>query len=324
MHFKTVGRTGIRVSGLCFGTMSFGKIADEEQSAAMFRRCRDAGINFFDCSNSYSAGKAEEILGGLTRGARDEVVLVSKVANPTGPDINDRGTSRRHVSRAVEASLRRLGTDRLDFYLLHRFDSDTPIHETLMGLDDLVRSGKVLHVGASNWAAWQMAKALGLSSQHGLARFDLIEPMYNLAKRQAEVEILPMALSEQVGVISYSPLAGGILTGKYVAGEKPTFGRIIDEPTYRARYGAPIYNEVAARFVAHARARGVDPASLAVAWVMAHPGVTAPIIGARNVEQLEPSLAAVDVAMTADWRAEISALSPTPPPATDRTELQAS
>jgi len=323
MKHRIVGRTGIRVSQLCFGTMSFGKIADEEQSAAMFRRCRDAGINFFDCSNSYSAGRAEEILGGLIRGSRDDIVIVTKVANPTGPGINDRGTSRRHLSRAVEASLRRLGTDRLDFYLLHRFDSDTPIHETLMGLDDLVRSGKVLHVGASNWAAWQMAKALGLSAQHGLARFDLIEPMYNLAKRQAEVEILPMAQSEEVGVISYGPLAGGVLTGKYAGDEKPAFGRLFDEPTYRARYAAPIYNEVAARFVAHARERGVHPASLAVAWAMTHPGVTAPIIGARNAEQLGPSLAAVDVAMTPEWRAEISALSPAPPPASDRTELQA-
>jgi aryl-alcohol dehydrogenase-like predicted oxidoreductase len=172
----------------------------------------------------------------------------------------------------------------------------------------------------SNWAAWQIARALGISAREGLARFECIQPMYNLVKRQAEVEILPLAQAEQVSVISYSPLGGGLLTGKYGATRRPESGRLVENQMYTKRYSEPAYYEIAERFTAHAQERGVHPATLAVAWVMAHPAVTAPIIGARNVEQLEASLAAPDVPMTPEWRGEISALSIEPPPATDRSE----
>ena len=323
MEYKTLGKTGVKVSTLCFGTMSFGGDADEPTSVALFNRCREAGINFFDCANGYAGGRSEEILGRLIAPCRDEVVITSKVYFPTGPDINARGASRRHIRAAVEASLKRLNTDYLDVYFIHHFDDTTPLEETLRALDDLVRAGKILYPAASNFAAWQVAKALGISTKQGWARFECIQPMYNLTKRQAEVELLPMALSEQIGVISYSPLGGGLLSGKYGANRRPDAGRLLENQMYQTRYGDAIYYDVAERFTSFARERGLHPASLAVAWVASHPGITAPIIGARNLEQLEDSLRSTEIAMTPELRAEISALSPEPPPATDRNEERA-
>ena len=320
MEYRTLGKTGVKVSCLCLGTMSFGGDADEETSAAMFHRCREAGVNFFDTANVYADGRSEEILGTLIAGCRDEVILTSKVGFPIGEDVNARGLSRRHIMSAVEGSLKRLGTDHVDLYFLHTFDPNTPIEETLRALDDLVRQGKILYPAASNWAAWQIATALGISAREGLARFECIQPMYSLVKRQAEVEILPLAQAEQMGVISYSPLGAGLLTGKYSTTHRPEQGRLLENEMYTKRYGDPTYYEVAEGLTAHAKERGVHPASLAIAWVMSHPAITAPIIGARNVEQLEASLAALDMQMTPEWRAEISALSIEPPSATDRSE----
>ena len=320
MEYKILGRTGVKVSRLCFGTMSFGGDADEAASAAMFKRCRDAGINFFDCANAYAGGRSEEILGKLMAAERDELFITTKVASPMGKGINDRGLSRRHIRQQVEASLRRLQTDRVDLLFVHHFDADTPMDETLRALDSLVQQGKVLYLGVSNWSAWQIAKAHGLAAREGLARFECIQPMYNLTKRQAEVEILPFALSEQVGVIPYSPLGGGLLSGKYSTSARPESGRLVQNKMYAKRYAEDLYYEVAERFTAYAQQRGIHPATLAVAWVMHHPAITAPIIGSRSVAQLEASLDAINVAMTPEWRAEISALSYEPPPATDRTD----
>jgi aryl-alcohol dehydrogenase-like predicted oxidoreductase len=300
--------------------MSFGREADEEASAVMFYRCREVGINFFDTADVYAAGLSEEILGKLIAGCRHEVVLGSKVGAPMPGGVNARGMSRRHIVRSVESSLKRLGTDWLDLYYLHTFDPNTPIEEPLRALDDLVHQGKVLYPAVSNWAAWQIATALGISARHGLARFECIQPMYNLVKRQAEVEILPLALAEQVGVVSYSPTGAGLLAGKYGIARRPETGRLIESVMYKERYADPTYFEIAERFTAHARERGVHPVSLAVAWVMSHPAIAAATIGARNVEQLEASLHAVDIEMTPAWRAEISALSIEPPLATDRSE----
>lgn len=320
MDYRLLGQTGVTVSRLCFGTMSFGGDADEATSAAMYRRCRDAGINFFDCANVYQKGRAEEILGRLIAGERDELVITTKVGFAMGEAANQRGLSRRHIQQSVESSLRRLGTDRIDLYFCHTFDPATPMEETLRALDDLVTAGKVLYLGVSNWAAWQISRALGLSALHGLARFAVIQPMYSLVKRQAEVEILPLALGEGMGVISYSPLGGGLLTGKYRGGQEPEAARLIANPLYHTRYGDQVYHEVTDRYVAYARAHNSHPVTLAVAWVMGHPAITAPIIGARNLEQLEPSLAAAELSLSAEQRAEISALGPEPPPATDRSE----
>lgn len=320
MNYTLLGKTGVKVSTLCFGTMLFGGAADEEMSRALFNRCRDAGINFFDCANVYEGGRSEEILGKLTADCRDELILTSKAYFPIGADMNARGSSRRHLMQAVEGSLRRLNTDRIDLYFIHRFDENTPLEETIRALDDLVRQGKILYPAVSNYAAWQVTKALGISAKEGWARFECLQPMYNLVKRQAEVELLPMAESEQLGVIPYSPLGGGLLTGKYGRDKRPDSGRLVENKMYMTRYGDDLVYEVAENFTTFAQERGYDPAALAVAWVGGYPAVTAPIIGARNLEQLESSLKSVDIDMTPELRAEIAALSPTPPPATDRSE----
>jgi len=320
MRYKLLGRTGVLVSELCFGTMTFGKEADEAESGRMFDACRDAGVNFFDCANVYSDGLAETILGKLLKGCRDEMVVTTKVAQVAGKDVNALGASRRHIMLQVEKSLTRLGTDRIDVYFIHHFDPLTPMDETLRALDDLVRQGKVLSLGASNWAAWQVAKALGVSEAKGLARFECLEPMYNLVKRQAEVEILPLALSEQLAVIPYNPLAAGLLTGKYSFGQKDSEGRIAVNKMYNTRYSDPVYHQVAERFVGYAREIGVHPVTLAVKWVASHPGVTAPIIGARSVEQLKASLAAAELDLTQDAYEAVTRLSVSPPTATDRLE----
>ena len=319
MKTKLLGRTGVSVSELCFGTRSFGGDADEATSAAMYKAVRDAGINFFDCANEYNKGKSEEILGKLAKGERDDLVLTTKVFNPIRPDVNARGASRRHVMQAVEACLRRLQTDRIDVLFLHRFDKATPIDEMMRALEDMVRAGKVIYPAVSNWSAWQTQHAVDLQERAGWARLQVVQPMYNLVKRQAEVEILPMAEANGIGVIPYSPGAAGLLSGKYLG---QATGRLKTNKMYEARYGEAWTFDVAEKFVAFCKARGLHPVSVAIAWVGAHPAVTAPIIGARNLDQLKDSLASVDVAMTPELRAELAELSPTPPPATDRLEEQ--
>jgi len=317
MNYKPLGRTGLLVSELCFGTMSFGGDADESASAAMFRACREAGINFFDTADQYTQGRSEEILGKLARGQRDEILIATKCFNPSGPDRNARGGSRRHITRAIEASLRRLGTDRVELLYLHQQDPRTPLDETLRAMEDLVRAGKVLYPALSNHTAWQTQYAVDLAERMGWARLQAIQPMYNLVKRQAEVEILPMAQANGVSVFPYSPGGGGLLTGKYA--ERQT-GRLSTSKQYESRYGEEWMHETATHFAAFCRERGMHPMSVAVAWVGAHPGVTAPIIGARNVEQLAASLDSVNIDMTPALRGEIAALSRTPAPANDRLE----
>lgn len=324
MHFKFLGRTGVQVSALCLGTMTFGDEADEKTSAAIYRRSREAGIQFIDTANVYAKGRSEEILGKLIEesGERDELVIASKFFGTVGPGVNDRGCSRRHMVRALEATLQRLRTDRIELYYVHQLDPHTPIDETLRGLDDLVRSGKILYPAVSNHAAWQIAKALGISAREGWARFECVQLMYNLVKRQAEVELLPMAASEGLGVVCYNPLGGGLLTGKYRAGSGAEGSRLARKAQYQARYDEADYRETVDKFIALCTERGWNPVAAAVAWTAAHPAITAPIIGARNVAQLEGSLAALDFPMTPEVRAEISALSKTPPNATDRREEQ--
>jgi len=324
MEMRFLGNTGIQVSELCFGTMSFGGIADEKTSADMFSRCREAGINFFDCANVYQRGTAERILGKLIQDCRDEVVITSKVYYPMSEDVNARGASRRHIMDSVEDSLRRLDTDYIDLYFIHHFDENTPLEVTLRALDDLVSQGKILHPAASNFAAWQIAKALGISKKQGWAPFACIQPMYNLVKRQAEVEIFPLAKSESLAVIPYSPLGGGLLTGKYGPGRRPESGRLVENDMYQTRYGEDWYYKVADQFSELARDHGYAPASLAVAWVSAHTAVTAPIIGARNLNQLEDSLASVEIEMTPELYHQVASLSPNPPLATDRSEERTS
>jgi len=317
MKYRVLGRTGVQVSQLCFGTMSFGGDADPQESARMYRACREAGINFFDTADQYNKGRSEEILGELVRGERDSLVIATKCFNPTGADVNARGSSRRHVSRALEASLKRLGTDRVEILFLHHFDALTPLEEQMRALEDLVRAGKVLYPAVSNFAAWQTQAALGVQERSGGARLQAIQPMYNLVKRQAEVELLPMAAANGLSVFPYSPAAGGLLSGKYSDNQT---GRLTTNKMYQARYGEAWAHETAARLADFCRKRELHPMSAAVAWVGSHPAVTAPIVGARSLEQLRASLDSVKIDMTPALRAEIAALSRTPPPATDRLE----
>ena len=323
MNYRLLGRTGVQVSQLCYGTMSFGGDADEAAAAEMFKAARDIGINFFDTADQYSKGRSEEILGKLARGAREELVIATKCFNPTGPDLNAKGNSRRHLTRALEASLKRLQTERVEILYLHMHDPLTPVEEAMRALEDMVRSGKVLYPALSNWAAWQIQQAIGLQEANGWARLQAIQPMYNLVKRQAEVEILPMAAANGVSVFPYSPAGAGLLSGKFSTKSSDTAqSRLVANKNYTARYGEQWMHEVADKFVAFCRQRGMHPVSAAVAWVAAHPAVTAPIFGASNVQQLQASLDSLKIEMSPALWSEIAALSRTPPPATDRLEEQ--
>ena len=320
MQHAWLGKTGVRVSRLALGAMAFGGDADETTASELWRVARAAGVNFIDTADVYNEGRSEEIVGRLARGERDELVIATKAYFPTSQGPNARGSSRFHLVRACEASLRRLATDRIDVYYLHRFDDVTALDESLRALDDLVRAGKILYPACSNFAAWQVAQALGVAATQRLAPIVAVQPMYNLVKRTAEVEILPMAKSLGVAVVPYSPTGGGLLTGKYGAQRKPERGRLVDWKLYKTRYADPAMYEIADRFCALAAELGHAPATLAVAWVASHPSVTSVLVGARDVGQLQQALAAAELVLDDATRAKISGLSPEPPPATDRNE----
>lgn len=320
MNYKRLGKTGVDVSALSFGTMTFGHNADRDMSAKLYARCRDAGINLFDCADVYAGGESERILGELIKDHRDEIILTTKACYPTGAGPNRRGLSRRHLFRSIEASLTRLNTDHVDIFYLHAYDPVTPIEESLQALKDLQTQGKLLYVGISNFAAWQVMKTISAGQRIGLA-VHALQPMYNLLKRQAESELLPMASDQDLAVMSYGPLAGGVLTGKYLAGVPP-LSRLEEQSAYRNRYRDAWVHEATARFVETAGELGFHPASLAIAWVMAEPAVTSPLIGARNTDQLDLALAAMDIEMTPELRSRLSSLTPAPALATDRREEQ--
>jgi aryl-alcohol dehydrogenase-like predicted oxidoreductase len=320
MKYVNLGTTGLKVSELCLGTMTFGKEADRRTSEAIYRRCREAGINFFDCANVYSSGEAERILGEIIPEERDRLIITTQVGGAMGEGPNQDGLSRRHLIQQCEQSLRRLNTGWIDVYFAHRFDTLVPIEETLRAFDTLIQQGKVRYLGVSNWAAWQIAKALGTSALYDLSAIRVMQPMYNLVKRQAEVELFPLALDAGMGVMAYNPLGGGLLTGKYGLTLTDGTGRLFENVMYTRRYAAPWMYEAAQSLKAVADEVGISPVSLAVAWVARHPAVSCPIIGARSVAQIEPALAAPDIPMTDELYARLSALAPAPPPATDRTD----
>ncbi len=319
MIYKRLGKSGLKVSSLCFGTMTFGDGADEAESGRIYGLCRDSGINVFDCADVYADGVSERILGRLIRDHRDDVILATKAYYPVGGGVNERGLSRYHLTKALEGSLKRLGTDYVDVYYMHAFDEETPLEESLMTLNDFVRQGKVLYLGISNFAAWQIMKAMAITEAHNLAPVTCIQPMYNLLKRQCESEILPMAQSEGLGVLPYGPVAGGYLTGKYLK-ETSGKGRFETDPAYQKRYQQAQDHEAAERFVTFAKENGYHPVSLAIAWVASHPAVTAPLIGARSAAQLGPALASLDIDMDPELQQTVSNLSLAPALATDREE----
>jgi 1-deoxyxylulose-5-phosphate synthase len=304
---KTI--SGQNVSRFSFGTMQFGGKADKRASAAMYAACREAGVNFFDTAFAYQGGASEKIAGELAGSERDDIFLATKCGNQKSatPEI---------IHSEFAASRERLGVETVDLLYIHQWDPVTPLEVSLGVLAEYVESGTVRHVGVSNFSAWQVMKARGVARELGID-VTFIQPMYNLVKRQAEVEILPMAVSEGFAVCPYSPLGGGLLTGKYAAGEG---GRLKDDAMYSRRYAPDWMHEAASGLRTLAAEAGVHPATLAVAWVARHEGVWGPIISARSANQLAPSLAAMDFQMDEDLYGRVSALSPTPPPANDRLE----
>jgi len=320
MQYRYLGKTGVQVSEVCLGTMTFGNEADEATSKAIMNRALDAGINFFDAAHNYNKGVTEEIVGRWIGPHRDEIILASKVFFPAGGGRNDKGTSRRNIIHSVEKTLKRLQTDYLDLLYLHYWDEHTDPVITLQALDTLVQQGKVHYCAVSNFSAWQTLKAVETAKALGLAPIVACQPMYSLVKRQVEVEILPMAHHEGLGVVPYNAIGAGLLTGKYLEGGA---GRLTETEMYRQRYDNQAYVATTEKFVALARARGLSPAALAVAWVTSHPVVSSAIVGARNLEQLNDTLGCVDIALSASDRAEITALSQAPPHATDREPLEA-
>lgn len=296
MELRPLGRTGISVSELCLGAMTFGREADEATSRKMVDRFLDAGGNFVDTANVYSDGVSEEITGRALAGKREQVVLATKVRFKAGPGPNDVGLSRRHIRLAVENSLRRLGTDWIDLYQVHCWDSRAPLDETLSTLNDLVHEGKVCYLGASNYTAWQLAKSLGIAEGKGWTPFVSLQPEYSLITRDIERELLPLCRAENLAVLPWSPLAGGILTGKYrkdAALPEGTRGGDTEEPitfTYKLDDRAWAIVEAVRKV---AEETGKTAAQVALNWITHRPGVTSPIIGARNLEQLDDNLAVV-------------------------------
>jgi aryl-alcohol dehydrogenase-like predicted oxidoreductase len=317
MEYRYMGRTGLKVSALCLGCMTFGREADEPTSRQLIDRFLDAGGNFLDTANTYAGGKSEEITGRAIKGKRHDLVLATKVRFPLGTGPNDLGLSRFHIMNSIEDSLRRLDTDYVDLYQVHCWDPGTPLQETLRALDDLVRQGKVRYLGVSNFAAWQIMKALGISAMQHLSRFECLQPQYSLIEREIEREFIPMCISEGIGIIPWSPLGGGFLTGKYKRDAQPDDARLSQartgnwENTWEKR--ATEQNWAILDCVGEvARQRGVSYAQVALAWVYNKPGVTSPIIGARNMEQLEDNLGAADLSLTPEEMATLDAVSAPP------------
>jgi aryl-alcohol dehydrogenase-like predicted oxidoreductase len=297
MEYRRLGDTGLMVSELCLGCMTFGREASEEDSKRLVDRFLDAGGNFIDTADVYSKGVSEEITGRTIKGVRDEVVLATKVYFPMGEGPNDTGLSRKHVTQGCEDSLRRLGTDYIDLYQVHCWDSATPLKETLSALTDLVRSGKVRYIGVSNFTGWQLVKSVCLSEANGLERFVCLQPQYSLVERNIEREILPICLEEGLGVIPWSPLGGGFLSGKYRREEEPPQGSRISEAVASMEEHwdrrATDRNWRALDVVGRiSEETGKSYAQISLNWLLRQDGVTAPIIGARTLEQLEDNLGA--------------------------------
>jgi aryl-alcohol dehydrogenase-like predicted oxidoreductase len=309
MKIRRVGRTGLKVTEICLGTMTFGHQCDERTSFAIMDRAAEGGVHFFDTADVYpvppspeTAGRSEEIVGAWLQGKRDRFVVATKCRMRVGDGMNDEGLSRKHVLKAAEDSLRRLRTDYIDLYQPHSPDPDTPLEETLAALDTLVQQGKVRYVGCSNYPAWQVALSLGIAERHRWARFDCVQPRYNMLYREIEAELLPLCRDQGLGVIAYNPLAGGFLSGKYKTQEAPppgtrfTLGKTGD--LYRQRYWQQTQFEAVEHLRRLLEPRGKSMVQVAIAWVLARPGITSAIVGASRPEQLNDSLAATDLTLT--------------------------
>ena len=321
MDYRQLGHSGLRVSALTLGTMTFGGkdrfslVGDTDVAGAtrQIDMCLDRGVNFIDTADVYSGGVSEEILGKAIKGRRDRVLIATKARMPMGDGPNDAGLSRHHLIEGCEASLRRMGIDHIDLFQVHEWDGQTPLEETLEALDTLVKSGKVRYVGASNYAGWQLMKALGVSDRHGYQRFVTQQIYYSLQSRDAEYELVPMAVDQGIGILVWSPLAGGLLSGKFRRADKGLEGSraLTDwaEPPVRDEEQLLDTIEV---LVEVGEAHGVSAAQVALAWLLGRPGVVSLIIGARTDEQLEDNLAAAELQLSDDERARLEEVSRPP------------
>ncbi len=312
MDYHNLGGSGVKVSPLCLGAMMFGGPTGEEDSIRIIHRALDAGINFIDTANVYNAGESERVVGRALQDRRDQVVVATKVGGPTGDGPNDKGASRAHIFQALDDSLSRLATDYIDLYYIHVPDYDTPVEETLGVLDDCVRAGKIRYAACSNHYAWQVCEALWMSQRHGFTPYIAVQPLYNIVNRDAELELLPLCGKHELGVVTYSPLARGVLAGKYTAGEAPPADsragrgdRRMQEAEYRDESIV-----IAPSIKPLAEAHGVTLTQFSLAWVFANPFVTSTTIGPRTMEQLEDNLGALDVSITDEDEASIDALVP--------------
>jgi aryl-alcohol dehydrogenase (NADP+) len=317
MEHVRLGATGLQVSKLCLGTMTFGLQCDEPTSHSILDRAAEGGITFIDTADVYPlggglarVGRTETIVGSWLRGKRDQFVVATKCFGRTGPAAWEQGNSRKHILAAVEDSLRRLAIDHIDLYQLHGPDPATPIEETLSTLDDLVRAGKVRYIGCSNFPAYKVARALGRSEASSLARFDSVQPRYNLLFRQIERELLPLCAEEGLGVIPYNPIAGGLLSGKHDPSLPPTDGTRFTlgnaATNYQSRYWHDREFATVERLKMVAKREGISLVTLSVAWVLANPTVSAPIVGASQPDQLDASLAAAEFAMSLELKSELN------------------
>jgi 1-deoxyxylulose-5-phosphate synthase len=316
MDYVRLGSAGLKVSRVCLGCMSFGNGFDwmipEEPSFAIVRKALDLGINFFDTADVYSAGQSEEILGRALKSfgvKRDDVVVATKVYQAMGPGPNQRGLSRKHIAQSIDDSLRRLGTDYVDLYQIHRFDLETPIEETLSALTDLIRVGKVRYIGASTMAAYQLSRMLHKADQLGLARFVSMQNNYSLLYREEEREMIPLCREEGIGLIPYSPIGGGLL-----AGSRRTNTVRSHSVMARDRFNRKADEAVIDAVAAVAKRRGIAPAEVAIAWLLAQPGVSAPIVGATKSSHLEDSVKAVGTRLTAEETTALESVYETQPP----------
>lgn len=317
MQYRKFGRTGLTVSRLCLGTMTFGLQTEEAASRSILDKAADAGVTFIDTADVYplgatvdQTGRTEEIVGRWLKGKRERFIIATKAANKVGPSAWDQGASRKHLLNAIDVSLRRLGTDYVDLYQLHHDDPDTPLDETLEALDTIVRSGKARYIGVSNFLAYRLARALGRADVLRVARFVSVQPRYNLLFRQIERELLPLANEEQLAVIPYNPLAGGLLTGKHQHQAKPAEGRFTATvgkagEMYQERYWHEREFETIDKLRKIAAQTGESLAKTSVAWVLANPAVTSAILGASRPDQLEDTLAAVDLTLDAELKAQL-------------------
>lgn len=313
MEYRRMGRSGLKVSEICLGTMTFGHGTEQAEATRIVDLAFEAGVNFFDTANTYGNGESEVLLGNALKGRRRDAIIATKFFNPTGSGPNHSGMSRVHIMQAIEDSLRRLQMDYVDIYYIHHIDVETPLEEMLRALDDLVHQGKVRYIACSNYEAWRLMEALWISDTKGLARFECYQPQYSLVVRDIEEEIIPVCQHKGLGVVVWSPLGGGFLTGKYKPGERTAAGTRSEEGwAYPQRYFAANADESLAELLKVAEELGRSPAQVANRWVLEQPAITSAIIGARTVEQARDNMLAGGWTMPADALARLNNVSQLP------------